>query len=221
MRFKGVLFDAGDILYDATPWRRWLAVELSRRGQRTSYPELVDRWEALLVDVYTGRANYWERFDQLATEAGVPATELDELRAAARDKGKAVQAERQPSPGAPAALRALRSEGFRLGVLSDTEASADRVREGLDQLGFDGLFDAVVTSRDLGHAKPEPEAFKAAAESIGLALAECAFVAHDVDELEGAQAVGLYAIGYHPHPNAPTDVTIASFEELTDILLST
>lgn len=220
MQFKGVLFDAGDILYDATPWRRWLAVELSRLGEHVTYPDLVERWEALLVDVYVGRADYWERFDRLAGEAGVPDAARPALQAAAREKGKAVQVDRVPSPGAADALGRLQAAGLRLAVLSDTEATADKVRQGLDRLGLAEPFDAIVTSHDIGYVKPELQAFRAAADALGLDLADCAFVAHDVDELEGAQAAGLFAIGYGPHPDAPTDYTAASFSDLADFLLS-
>ena len=219
MRFEGVIFDAGDILYDASVWRRWLTEELRRRRVDITYPQLVQRWEALLVDVYCGRAAYWDRFNRLLSEIGLPSEEHDLLTAAAREKGKTVQVDRQPFEGVPETLEVLRTSGVKLAILSDTESTSEKVRDGLDRLGVADYFDAIVTSLDVGHAKPEPEAFQAAASALGTNVRRCAFVAHDIDELEGAQAIGLYAIAYNYDPEAPADEYIEHFTQLKSIVL--
>jgi len=211
---KALIFDVGDILFDATAWRRWLAEELSRRGKEVTYPELVSAWEGLLVDVYKGRDNYWDAFAKLMQHFGVPSNDVAEVETRAREKGRSVQLDRTPMPQVPQTLRQLHEAGIVLVALSDTESGEPGVRKILDQLGIEKYFTAVASSLDIGHAKPEPEAFDHAIQATGLPKAQCGFVAHDIDELEGAQKHDLYAIGYNYHPNAPADVFIENFSQL-------
>ena len=215
---SAVVFDAGDVLYDATAWRRWLAERLRASGAAVTYPLLVERWEAQLVDVYTGSAAYWDRFRRLLTGFGVPEADHTKWEAVARAKGQEVQETHRAFEGTRDALDALRARGLRLGVLSDTQQSASQVRQKLDGFGLDGLFDAVVTSVDIGHVKPEREAYQAAADAVGAPLAQCAFVAHDVDELEGAQEAGMYAVAFNAAPGVPCDARAESFPDLVEII---
>ena len=214
MPLRGLIFDVGDILYDATAWRRWLAVELSQRGCAVTYPELVVAWEALLVDVYRGQANYWDRFRDLLSRFGLPLESHTDFEALARDKGQAVQVDRSPMPNVPATLDGLRARGIQLAALSDTESGETGLRKLLKQLQLEARMDAVVSSFEIGHAKPEPEAYQHALNALKLNKDDCAFVGHDIDELEGAQAFGLTAIAYNYADQAPADVYIDDFSEL-------
>ncbi|GAG39702.1 unnamed protein product, partial [marine sediment metagenome] len=99
-------------------------------------------------------------------------------------------------------------------VLSDTESDEKNARRMLSSLGIEQYFDAVVTSRDIGYAKPAREAYQAAADALGVAPDRCGFVGHDADELAGAKEVGLCAIAYNSHPGAPADVHIDHFSKL-------
>ena len=215
---KALIFDVGDILFDASLWRRWLAEELASRGKNVTYPKLVASWEALLVDVYKGQADYWETFAKLMQHFDVAAGDVDEMKALAREKGQAVQLERTPMPEVPQTLRQLHELGIVLVALSDTESGEPGVRKILDQLGIEKYFTAVASSFDIGHAKPEPEAFDHAIHATGKTKAQCGFVAHDIDELEGAQKHDLYAIGYNYHRDAPANVFIDNFSELLKLV---
>jgi FMN phosphatase YigB (HAD superfamily) len=214
MRFRGLIFDIGDVLYDATPWRRWLVERLNRGGVEVSYPELVARWERLLVDVYCGRADYWERFKDLLTSFGVDGVETAGLALEARLMGTKVQLGRRPFDGVEETLAAVKKLGVRLAALSDSESCAAKVRESLESLGLARYFDAVVSSLDIRAPKPAPEAYWAASNALSLPLAHCAFVGHDVDELEGARAVGLFAIAFNYSVEASADEYLGDFREL-------
>ena len=211
---KALIFDVGDILFDATAWRRWLAEELSRRGKQVSYPILVEAWEGLLVEVYKGQAEYWTTFAKLMRHFQVAEEQIPHLQKLAKEKGKEVQQERKPMPGVPETLQKLHEAGIVLVALSDTESGEVGVRRILKQLGVEQYFTAVAASFDIGHAKPEPEAFDYAIERTGVPKNLCGFVAHDIDELEGAQQHDLFAIGYNYHPAAPADAYIEHFSEL-------
>lgn len=183
-----------------------------------TYPQLVETWETLLVDVYCGRAPYWERFDALLRDVGLAENRLPTVRDAAQRKGAEVQDEREPMQDVPDTLRDLKKGGIRLAALSDTESGEQAVRKILRQLGIVEYFDAVVTSADIGIVKPNPKAYLAAASALNLDTSRCAFVAHDVDELEGSRQAGLYSIAFNYHPDAPADVYIEKFGQLIDIV---
>lgn len=213
--FKAFIFDVGDILYDASVWRKWLTTELNTTfGKPVAYPQLVEAWEHQLVDVYKGNAEYWDRFRVLMTQFGLAEDQVVQIEASAREKGQAVQVDRSPMPGVPETLEALSNNGVHLVALSDTESGEAGLRKTLKQLGIESYFHAVVSSFAIGHAKPEPEAFDFAIQSSGYPKEQCAFVAHDIDELEGAQQHNLFAIGYNYHPDAPADAFIEHFSEL-------
>ena len=218
-RFRAVIFDVGDILYDAAPWRRWLATEMQCWDPALTFDRLVTEWEGLLTDVYRGRADYWERFRALLDLCGVPEGDRAQVERDARARGVAVQVNRRPFPGVPQTLAALRDAGVRLVALSDSERPANGVRRTLDQLGIDRYFDAVVSSQDIGHVKPEPEAFAAALDAAGSTAEQSAFVGHDEDELAGARSAGLHVIAFNARDGVTCDVRLAEFAELASLTL--
>lgn len=57
-----------------------------------------------------------------------------------------------------------------------------------------GLFDTVFVSSELGKRKPEPEAFGAIADAIGVALSRIVFFDDLLENVEGARAVGMQAV---------------------------
>lgn len=63
----------------------------------------------------------------------------------------------------------------------------------LDVSGISDAFDVVVGSAELGHAKPAPEAFRAAAGALGVALGRALFVDDTLANVEGARSVGMRA----------------------------
>jgi putative hydrolase of the HAD superfamily len=63
----------------------------------------------------------------------------------------------------------------------------------LDLCGIGDRFDLVVGSADLGIAKPDPDAFRAAADGLGVSVDRALFVDDTVANVEGARAVGMQA----------------------------
>lgn len=220
MRFEGLIFDVGDVFFDATPWRRWLAGRLQSLGVKITYDQLVQKWESLLVDVYCGRADYWKRFDELLASMGLDVKLARQLAADARDKGKEVRVGLGLFDGVARTLGDLQAAGVKLAVLSDTESDEKEVRRMLGSLGIERYFDAVVTSRDIGYAKPAREAYQAAADALAVAADRCGFVGHDADELAGAKKHGLCPIAYNCDPATAADVRIEQFSDLSNLVLA-
>lgn len=65
----------------------------------------------------------------------------------------------------------------------------------LFKFGFlDQYFDKVVTSSEIGYAKPEARAFEITAERLAVRLDECVFIDDREPYIEGAQHVGMKTI---------------------------
>lgn len=213
-----MIFDNGDILFDASLWRKWLAQQLQQQGVAITYEQLVQTWEAKLVDVYRGKADYWIRFREMLDDLGLGAADAQRLEDRSREQGQTFQSQRRPMPGVPETLVHLRQLGIKLAVLSDTESGETGVRKILTQLGIEPHFHAVVASRDLGVAKPSAAAYQAAIDRLGVEKPLCAFVGHDLDELQGAMDCGLLAIAYNYDANVPADHYIDRFDQLIELV---
>ena len=101
----------------------------------------------------------------------------------------------EPLPGAVAAVRRLAGR-FRLAIVSDTGFASGEAQDRL--LARDGLLDCFVTrvySCDVGHAKPHPEPFRRAADSLGIAPGAILHVG-DIErtDVAGALAAGFRAV---------------------------
>ena len=83
---------------------------------------------------------------------------------------------------------------YKVSVLSNADISLRGRLE--DELRIQHLFDDVVSSAEVGMAKPEPEIFRLAAGRLGLDPAECVFVDDWDQNIEAAKAVGMTAIRY-------------------------
>jgi FMN hydrolase / 5-amino-6-(5-phospho-D-ribitylamino)uracil phosphatase len=111
--------------------------------------------------------------------------------------------ELQPIAGAVETLTALRAR-YRLGVISNTVGSGDaEVAEVLQKVGLGGLFDALVTSRDFGRAKPDPAIYAEAARRLGVPLELTCMVGDRLEtDIAGAQRAGIPGV-WLQHPGAP------------------
>ncbi|MCE5268679.1 MAG: HAD family hydrolase [Planctomycetaceae bacterium] len=216
MPYRAIIFDMGDIFFDATAWRRAMTAHLQGLGVQVDYPTYCRRWEAKLVDVYLGRRPYWEALAELMTDFGLDATQAEAAIAFARQKAATVE-KRTLFDGVDQTLGQLKQRGVKLAVLSDTESHEPVVRRRLAQLGIEQHFDAVVTSIDIGHVKPQPEAFAAALAKLGTKAAETIFVGHDIDELDGAMRCGLTAVAFNHEPGVEANRHIARFSELLNV----
>lgn len=120
----------------------------------------------------------------------------------------------------PDALRAVRSRGVSIGLISNTQRCLSTFADHFD---LRGLFDVTLSSYDHGYMKPHPSIFEAALAAVGSAPADAVMVgdslAHDI---AGAMAIGmrgvLVARAGRP-AGAPVDVpVIQSLRELPDLL---
>jgi HAD superfamily hydrolase (TIGR01509 family) len=218
MHYRAVIFDMGDVFFDATVWRRAMADCLRRRNVAVDYRGFCRRWEAKLVDVYVGRREYWNALEELLAEFGLSEAAQKEVLDFAQAKAGAVE-NRPLFEGVAETLARLKEAGLRLAVLSDTESREPRVRQRLARLGIESCFDAVVTSVDIGHVKPSPAAYAAALARLHVTAAEALFVGHDQAELDGTRDCGLATVAFNHARGVAADHCIRRFEELLPLVV--
>ncbi len=216
---RGVLFDACNILYDDTVWRRWVLRLLNRVGLHTNYCSFFRIWDRdYLDDVHCGRREFREAFESFLRCVGLTSGQIDEVEAASHARRRQLEANARPLPGVRTTLWRLHQAGFKMGVICDTEHTGALIRERLLLFGIDKLFPALVSSIDLKSCMPDPTIYLAALDRLNLPAESVAFVGHDRVELSGAAAVGMATIAFNADADAEADVRIARFEELTETL---
>lgn len=110
--------------------------------------------------------------------AAAPGTPVDELVA-------------EPLDGVVRTLRAL-TRSFRLGAVTDTAVMTEAdVRRALGGTELDELLEVIVTSHDIGAAKPDPRGVAAALERLGVAAEEALLVGDADVDAAAARAAGV------------------------------
>ena len=216
---RGLVFDMGDVLYDAGAWRRWLGRLLGRMGVSIERSTLFRIWDRqYLDDVHRGAREYHEAFVSFLRDLGLSAGQMEEVLAASWARKRELESQVIPMAGARPALAKLFSMGVRLGVLSDSEQPAAQLQHLLARLGLEPYFASVVSSRDIGETKPAPACYQASLAALGLEPQEAAFVGHDALELAGAARLGMATIAFNFEPDAVADVYLYRIDALPALL---
>ena len=121
----------------------------------------------------------------------------------------------------PDARPALERLASRYRLIAVTNGNAD-----LELIGIDDLFDAYVSARTAGAAKPDPRIFAAAIEAGGHPADNTLHVGdHPEHDVNGARQSGLRAAwvnrGKHPWPeeHAAADLEVSDLRVLADFLV--
>ena len=190
----------------------WCAV-LRQFHVTTSFRCFSRVWERdFLVHVQCGRQTFSQAFRAYMTAIGLAAAQIDELEAAAHAQRRHLETGIRPLPGVKSTLARLQQSGLPLAVLANCELDGAGLAQQLGRIGLEGLFAAVLTSRELQRAKPDPATYRAAAQALGLPVERIAFVGHDTEELAGARAVGMPTVAFNFDADAQADVFLARFD---------
>jgi FMN phosphatase YigB (HAD superfamily) len=120
--------------------------------------------------------------------------------------------------GALRAIEELDRLGIRRAVVSNSDGSA---RESLQEAGFDGMFEFVIDSHELGVAKPDPRIFWHTLELLGVPAGRAWYVGDSIyHDMAGAEAAGLgRAVLIDPYALAPEhEPRISSVAELPELV---
>jgi HAD superfamily hydrolase (TIGR01509 family) len=118
---------------------------------------------------------------------------------------------------ARAMLSSLKYRGYRTAVVSNLIVSGDVLRSHLAAQGAGGYFDAVITSGDVGRAKPHPAPFLAALRALSLAPAAALAIGDSPEtDIAGARAAGIAAVLLDRHGQYP-DASARRITRLTGL----
>ena len=219
LRFiPGVIFDMGDVLHDASGWRRWLFQELHNRGVFEEFDNMEVEWEGFLVEAHLGRESWDQAFRRFLNSLALSTRDAQAVFETSSTYRRSLPVI-EPFGGVKTTLESLLSHGVRLAVLSDTERPAERVRQSLKDAGLSSLFRAVVTSVDIGIAKPAINAYLIACQYLDLLPSKCAFVGHESIEIDGAHNAGLTTIAFNASGLVGADYQVKAFGEIVNIVL--
>jgi putative hydrolase of the HAD superfamily len=180
-----LLCDLDDTLLDrAAAFRAWAEGALGPRG----VPGAVAR--AVELDSL-GRVRRWDMIARLSVELrlGVPEAEL--LADYERDFIAAF-GPHSLAPATAAALDRARAAGWTVGVLTNGDGlQVEKIRRS----GLDSHLDGWCLTDEIGHQKPDPEAFRIAAAQLGSSL-DGAWMIGDIEttDIAGAVAAGIPSV---------------------------
>jgi putative hydrolase of the HAD superfamily len=102
--------------------------------------------------------------------------------------------------GADEVIPALKEQGFRIGLISNTGRTPGyALREILDRLGLAASIDAMVFSNEHGVCKPQRSIFEALRGALGVAYQEMMFVGDNLYvDIHGAQSCGMTGVHFIP-----------------------
>lgn len=208
MRFPVVLFDLDGTLVDSGP----IILASYKHATRTVLELDVPDAELMAL---VGGPGLLEQMRQFSEERA------DELVSVYRAHNEPLHAGLLAFPGIEAALRLLKEQGRRLGVV--TAKRRPTVELAFDSVRIGDLFDVVVGSDDTDRHKPEPEPILRALELLGASAGDAAYVGDSPYDVAAARAAGVHAVwvswgGIHDeerilqgeHP----DAIVCSVEEL-------
>ncbi|HEX4145379.1 MAG TPA: HAD family hydrolase [Pirellulales bacterium] len=216
---RGLVMEMANVLYDATLWRRELVRLLVRLHVPATYPAFFHRWEReYLVDVERGFRQYEEAFQAFLLSAGLSWGQIDEVEAVARCQRHAYEENVRPLPAVGAALAALSKRGLPLVALCDTCEPAAVLAPRLERLGLRGVFQQVLSSFDLGAARPAAECYAAALDALKMPAEDVAFVGCDRRGLDGAAAHGLRTVAFNCQEPVEADARLDSFADIVELV---
>ena len=206
MTVKAVLFDLDETLTDAQAglkaahaavakelqkYFRSCGVGASAEKIRKKLGELDDQMN---VKRKYNRDEWWpELLKRMGLTAGWPSKVTKNMT---NTYWSTYAAKNRPYPGAETVLSKLKKNGYKLGLVTDTDGKKGMKRRRLKRLSLARFFDAVaIGGDDTAHAKPSPESFLLAAKKLHVKPGECLMVGDKpFTDIRGANAAGMKAV---------------------------
>jgi len=174
-------------------------------------------WRAMQADEISERDYWMERTREVGRLVGEEWSTMETFvrRARGADPAAVVR------PEADAALRIAHEAGVRLAILSnelDLFYGADFRR----RLPLLSLFDRIVDATYTGILKPDPRAYAAVAEALGLTPGDCVFIDDQARNVAGAERAGMRAVQFEVRdPRRSFSEALAHFGLALDLPRST
>jgi HAD superfamily hydrolase (TIGR01509 family) len=121
--------------------------------------------------------------------------------------------------GVPETLIALKQMGYMLGIITDTALPVHVKLNWFERGGFGHVWDSIVSSKEMGIRKPNPEIYAASLRQLGIRTGQAIFVGHKKTELDGARSAGMKTVAFNYEKNVDADFFIDHFSELLTVPL--
>ena len=119
-------------------------------------------------------------------------------------------------PGAIDAVRRLDEAGYRLAVASSS--NRELIDAVLRRLELAALFEATVSSEEVGRGKPAPDVYLEAARRLDVPASRCAAVEDSASGIRAAREAGMRVIAYPNRHYPPAADVLASADLVIDSL---
>jgi putative hydrolase of the HAD superfamily len=212
---KAILFDAGDVLYYRNKKGQQFKAYLESLGLRAE-ENSNEYVESLEYQGYVGKISQDEYRQKLLDHYGVHGKDqiARGMKALAADDNNVLIFE-----GVRETLIALKNEGYLLGIITDTANPLRAKLDWFERAGFGHVWDAIVSSIDIGVRKPDPAIYQAAMRQLGIKPSQAVFIGHKASELSGARGVGMKTVAFNYETEAEADIYIEKFDELLQVPL--
>ena len=229
-RLRAIFFDAGNTLI--FPRVEELAQDLTAQGFPATEEDFcaaecagkrkLDEW--LWPQIRRGEVPrtpdhfYWRKYLQaLMQRIRAPQEEHKRLMGALAETFNDIKLWSRVFPETSPFLERLRSQGYLLGVISN---SGGLIEEQLGRLGLARHFDVVLDSAIVGVAKPHPGIFQIALARAGVEASDALFVGDTYStDIGGAQLAGVRGVlfdrvGAYPDADCPRITSLPEMEGL-------
>lgn len=212
-KIRALIFDAGDILYFRPERGHKFAAFLKELGLEMS-PTHAQQKKAIEYQAYRGQITQNEYREAVVGMYGVK--EPEQL---ARGKQALIDDDSNVAffEGVPETLCALKHQGFLLAIVTDTANSISAKLSWFERGGLGHVWDAIISSMDIGTRKPDPKIYAAALQQLNVTADQAVFVGHRASELSGAHLVGMPTIAFNYDHDATADYFIEKFSDLLNI----
>jgi putative hydrolase of the HAD superfamily len=179
--FNAVIFDVGGVLVD-NPWPGMLNhytthLNVDKEHFQSAYDEVVEEWQ--MGEIH--EKAFWEKMCS-KLKVALPTSEdlwREGFKKTYKEKDEVF-----------ALIEKLKSKGYKIGLLSNTETT---VMEFLIERQYKH-FDVFVYSCGVGMAKPNRDIYEHTLEKMGIKAEEAIFIDDKQENIEGANAVGMKGV---------------------------
>ena len=193
---RGVVFDLDHTLFDRYGTLRKVLPNFFAFFRKNIPVELTV--ESFIAQFITLEKKYvhlgWKRLLQACVEDGIFLSYSDIFYNEAVDYiFQAFGEVSVPYPFTATVLTALRSNGFKVGII--TNGSSALQSKKIQMLGLDGLVDEILITGDIGVHKPKPEPFLLMSERLGIPPLELLYVGDNPkNDVEGSRNAGYIPV---------------------------
>ena len=190
MHLRAALFDLDDTLHDKSATLRVVAARQYAEANLAALGVSDSRWERAFVELNNLRIDKTEVFFRLSQQFGLT-TSLQEVLLGDFDANLGSAA--VPFPGAAELLRMCKSQGIKVGIVTNGRDAFQRSK--ISGMGLLPFVDAVVTSGAFGVKKPDPSIFLACLNLLDVQAEHEVFVGDDLSaDVEPSLKLGMRAI---------------------------